>query len=221
MRRNCVRAIQQTKMNAIVEMPEREILAAGSLQILTALSTDEIAARKVELEQQLKLIQSLKSLRATGRMSIRITHNRLLKGSEYDLALEDGDSLVIPAKNNVVNVMGSVMSRSSFVYSEKLEYKDYIAMAGGYSPYANKDNTYVLKIDGTAMKLARGFLEWDNADSRWSMTAFGKDIRDIEPGDTIVVPEKLEHIAWLRETKDLTQILYQIAVAAGVIIQIF
>jgi len=36
-----------------------------------------------------------------------------------------------------------------------------------------------------------------------------------------VVPEKLDRIAWLRETKDITQILFQIAVAAGVVVAIF
>lgn len=29
-----------------------------------------------------------------------------------------------------------------------------------------------------------------------------------------MVPEKLDRIAWLRETKDITQVLFQIAVAA-------
>jgi len=43
----------------------------------------------------------------------------------------------------------------------------------------------------------------------------------LDPGDTIVVPEKIERIAWLREIKDLTQILYQVAVTAGVLIVAF
>jgi hypothetical protein len=43
----------------------------------------------------------------------------------------------------------------------------------------------------------------------------------LEPGDSIVVPEKLDRIAWMREIKDITQILFQIAVAAGVVVAIF
>ena len=43
----------------------------------------------------------------------------------------------------------------------------------------------------------------------------------MEPGDTVVVPQKLDRIAWLREVKDFTQILYQIAVTAGVLIVAF
>jgi hypothetical protein len=44
--------------------------------------------------------------------------------------------------------------------------------------------------------------------------ADGSRGRQLDPGN-IVVPEKLERIAWLREIKDFTQILYQIAVTAG------
>lgn len=44
---------------------------------------------------------------------------------------------------------------------------------------------------------------------------------EIEPGDVIVVPEKVERIAWLREIRDITQILMNTAVAAGVVIKLF
>ena len=53
------------------------------------------------------------------------------------------------------------------------------------------------------------------------MTAYGGEIRTIEPGDTIVVPEKAERIAWLREIKDITTIMMNLAVVAGVVIAAF
>jgi hypothetical protein len=43
----------------------------------------------------------------------------------------------------------------------------------------------------------------------------------LDPGDTVVVPQKIEKIFWVKEVKDLTQILYQIAVTAGVLIVAF
>jgi hypothetical protein len=154
-------------------------------------------------------------------MSISLTHLRLLKGSKYDIELEDNDSIHIPMKNSVINVVGAVMSRGSFIYSGKMDYKDYIGMTGGYTRYADKNNVYVLKVDGTARKLSNGFFEWNISGNRWELTAFGEKIKDLEPGDTIVVPEKFERIAWLREVKDITQILYQIAIATGVTIALF
>ena len=121
----------------------------------------------------------------------------------------------------MINVTGAVMSQGSFIYSDKLTYKDYIEMTGGYSKYADKKNVYVLKVDGSAMRLSQGLTRWNDSSTRWELTAFSEDIKDIEPGDNIIVPEKLDRIAWLRHTQSLTQILYQIAVTAGVAIVLF
>ena len=153
-------------------------------------------------------------------MTIRLAHARLLKGSNYDLMLEDGDTLTIPAKNNVVNVVGAVMSHGSYVYSDDLEYEDYIAMTGGYSEYADEDNAFVLKIDGSARKI-KNYISWNPFKSRWEMGVFGEKIKEIEPGDTIIVPEETSRIAWLREIKDITQVLMQMAVTAAVTIKLF
>jgi hypothetical protein len=94
-------------------------------------------------------------------------------------------------------------------------------MSGGYAKYADKKNVYVLKVDGSAMKLSQGSTRWNDSNARWELTAFSEDIKEIEPGDTIIVPEKLDRIAWLRHTQSLTQILYQVAVTAGVAVVLF
>ncbi|MCK5506044.1 MAG: SLBB domain-containing protein, partial [Thermodesulfovibrionia bacterium] len=219
--RGNVREMQQKSIDVMVERLERELLAEGSIQISSALSKEEIEAKKVELDHQQKFISSLNDLKATGRMSIRIAHLRLLKNSEYDLELEEGDSLFIPVKSSVVNVTGAIMSRGSFIYSENNDYKDYIRMAGGFAKYADEKSVYVLKVDGTAMKLPNGMSSWSDSRERWELNAFNEEIKTIEPGDSIIVPEKLDRIAWLREIKDLTQIIYQIAITAGVAIVVF
>jgi len=219
--RGRVKELQQKGLDEMISRLERELLAEGSLQVATSLSKEEIEAKRVELEQKQKFIESLKKLKIVGRMTIKLAHLRLLKGSEYDIELEDGDSLYIPLKGSVVNVVGAVMSGSSFVYSDRFDYRDYIKIAGGYTRYADTDNVYVLKIDGSARKLSRGFFNWNDSRSRWEIAGFDEEVKDIEPGDTIVVPEKLERIAWLREVKDITQILFQIAVTTGVVITLF
>lgn len=210
-----VRELQQKNLDELVARLEREILSGSSGQIAVSTTTEEVQARKSEAEQKQKFIESLKKLRATGRLTIRLGHLRLLKGSEYDIELEDGDSLYIPMQNNVVNVAGSVMTQGSFVYLENLSYKDYIDMSGGYSRYADESNIYILKVDGSAMK-PRGSIFWNSNRSRWELAAFGETIKEVEPGDTVVVPEKIESVAWLREIKDITQILANVALTAGV-----
>jgi len=172
-----------------------------------------VQARQVELQQRQKFIETLKEIPPSGRMTIHLSHLRLLKGSAYDIELEDGDSLFIPTKNSVVNVAGAVMSMGSFVYAEGLGYEDYIRMAGGYSRYADTSNIFVMKADGSARKLP-GAVNWNPFQKRWEAGGFGESKVVIEAGDSIIVPEKLERTAWLRELKDITQIFANVGLTA-------
>jgi len=215
-----VRALQQKGIEDMVSRMQRELLAETSVQVSTSVSPEEVQARKVELEAKQKFVEALRNLKATGRMTIRLAHLRLLKGSEYDIELADGDQLSIPTRTSVVNVMGSVMSLGSYVYQEKYSYRDYIAMSGGFARYADTGNVYALKVDGSARKLSRGILSWNDPGTRWEIAGFSEDIPEIEPGDTIIVPEKLDRIAWLREVKDITQILMQMAVTTAVVVEL-
>ena len=214
-----VRELQQKGLQDMADRMERELLSDTGIS--TALSAEEVAAKKIELEQKQKFVESLRKLKATGRMTIHLAHLRLLKGSEDDIELEDGDTLLIPQKNSVVNVAGAVMSQGSYIYSEKMTYQDYISQTGGYSRNADTDNIFVMKVDGSARKLARGLLDWSPFRNRWELAKYGEEIRSIEPGDTIVVPDRVERIAWLREFRDITQILMNAAVAAGVVMVLY
>lgn len=220
-KRESVRKLQEQGLQEMILRLEKELITEGSIEVSTALSEEAAGAKKVELDQKKLFIESLKKLKATGRMTVKLAHLRLLKGSQYDIELEDSDSLQIPMKSSVINVVGSVMSRGSYIYSEQMNYKDYVSMAGGFANYADEDNTYVLKVDGSARKVKHGLFSWNNSRSRWETSSFGKQINELEPGDTIVVPEKLERIAWIREIKDITQILMQMAVTAGVVLNLF
>jgi len=219
--RERVREMQQKSLDEMTDRLERELLSAGASVTATALTPEEAEIRKTEIEQKQKFIASLKKLKPTGRMAIRLAHLRLLKGSEFDIELEDSDSLFIPSENRTVNVAGAVFAPGSFIYRSEFDYMDYISQSAGFSRYADTSNVYVLKVDGTAKKLSKNFLSWNPFKSRWEVSAFEEEIKEIEPGDTIVVPEKLERIAWLREIKDITQILFQIAVSTAVVWQLF
>jgi protein involved in polysaccharide export with SLBB domain len=220
-KRETVRELQQKGLEEMIKRLERDLLMESGASVSTSVSQEEILAKKVEMEHKQKFIASLHQLKATGRMSINLTHLRLLKGSEYDIELEDGDNLYIPPRPSVVSVSGAVMSQGSYLFSEKLNFEDYIGMAGGYARYADIDNTYILKVDGSARRVSKDFMNWNNNKSRWELTAFGEETKEIEPGDVIVVPEKIERIAWLREIRDITQILMQMAVTAGIVIKLF
>jgi len=216
--RESVRELQQIQLGQMIDRLEKELLSASTSATSTVLSSDEAKIEAEKLSQSRELVAKLREIKATGRMALRMDQPELLKKTLYDVELEEGDTLYIPINPQTIQVLGSVFNQTAFVYDKSKDYSDYIDLAGGYTEYADEGNTYILKVDGTAVKPNGGFLSflWNKDLHRWE---FGGN--NLEAGDTIVVPEKLERIAWLREIKDLTQILYQVAVGAGVIIRIF
>ncbi len=219
--RERVRELQQKSLEEVAQRLERELLAEGAVQVVSSLSPEETQSRKFELEQKHRLIDTMRKLKATGRMTIALTDLPSLKKSGYDIELEDGDSLNIPGKNNVINVVGAVMSPGTILYSEKMRYDNYINATGGYAKYADPANAFVLKVDGSAHRLSRKIISWSDTGSRWEYAGFGGKAKMLEPGDVIVVPEKIDKIAWLREIRDITQILMNAAVVAGVAVNLF
>lgn len=216
--RERVRELQQKQINEMVERLKRELFGRGAAERATALSPEEAKIKENEARERRDFVALLKGIKAKGRMAIILNQPELLKKTPYDIELEEGDSLSIPSNPQSVQVIGSVYNQTAFVYDKDKGYYSYIDLAGGYTENADKKRVYILKADGTAVRPNVGFLgiSWSKDSNRWE---FGS--QDIEPGDTIVVPEKLERIAWMRGIKDLTQILYQIAVTAGVLIVMF
>jgi len=220
--RERVKAMQQKSIEEMADRLEKELLASSASAAATALSAEEIAGKKVEIEQKKNLIENMRKLKALGRMTIKLAHLRLLKGSEYDFELEDGDRLEIPQKSSTVGVVGAVMSQGAHVFSPKADYQDYINQSGGYSNYADTGKVYILKVDGSARRAYKGTINWNDKKERLELAAFSEaEANYVEPGDVIAVPENFERIAWLREIRDITQILMNTAVAAGVVIKLF
>lgn len=214
-----VRDLQESRLREMTDRLERELLGQSAAETTETLTSEEAERNRLELAQKKAFVEKLREIRATGRITVSIREPALLKGTPYDLELFPGDSLHIPQNPQSVQVIGSVYNQTAFVYDGKLDAEDYISLAGGYTTNADEKDTYVLKVDGAAVRLSDRHwgMSWNPDTNRWEKRQGG----GVEPGDTIVVPEKLERVEWLRETKDITQILYQIAVTAGVLIVAF
>jgi len=202
--RETVKAQQQKNLQEIADRLEKELLVGGSAQLQTSLSAEETAAKKNEIEAKQKFVNSLRQARANGRVYVKLSTIKRLQGSDYDIELEDFDSVTVPGKSDVVGVSGAVMAQGSYVYSGG-SFENYVDMAGGYADYANKGRTFILKADGSARK-AKKCLFFSAS---------------VGPGDTVVVPERFDRIAWLREIRDITQILANVALTAGIVIRVF
>lgn len=217
--RESVRKLQQKNIDDAIDRFEQKILSRSADSAMSALGADEARQIQSAKEQKIALVEKLRAAKATGRISIRLEGLESFEGSVYDIALEDGDELLVPSRSDQVQVMGAVFNQTAFVHEPNATVSSYLGKSGGMTSDADRKAIYILKVDGTARSGSGWGLRWDS--SRGSWLSGGLMSERLDPGDTIVVPEKVDKIAWLKETKDLTQILYQIAVTAGVLMVMF
>ncbi len=114
--------------------------------------------------------------------------------------LKDGDSISIPSTSYEVIVQGEVLNSSSFIFDKKMEYKDYINAAGGFSDYADKRSVFIIKANGLSLSSGNNIFA-------------GQAI--IEPGDTIVVPRNLNKLEVIPAISTATKIIADIAFSAA------
>lgn len=150
-----------------------------------------------EADFKIKLLRDLKAIKAGGRMPVALKHVRLMMQSSDDVELENGDTLYLPPNPGIVKVAGAVAREGSYPYREKLDYRDYIAAAGGYTGNADKWDIFIIKANGISQRPTTNFLE---------RLCKKKEDMAIESGAVIVAPEGRNRPAWLREISDIIQI---------------
>lgn len=215
--RESVREIQQQRLRESIDRLERDLTARGSTSLSVAASPEELKAKEGEIRQSKELVAKMKTVQATGRMVLEIDSPENLRKTIYDIELENGDTLFVPENPQSLQTLGAVFNQTAFVFDHTKGLQDYIEMAGGYTESADKDRVFVLKVNGSAVRPRESSLFLFPRSSY--VTRDGKPL--LEPGDSIVVPEKLDRTAWLREFKDITQIIFQIAVSTGIVVALF
>uniref|UniRef100_UPI004048240D SLBB domain-containing protein n=1 Tax=Algoriphagus sp. TaxID=1872435 RepID=UPI004048240D len=185
---------------ALIEAEDKE------LKRLSEKVESELAAAKLQggedaLEGK-DAIAALKALKATGRLVIDL--KGVLAGVNADIALEDGDSLRIPAFNGSVSIIGEVQRNVNYTYDSAKSLSDYIEMAGGYKDTADEKRVYVVKASGEIINPnKRSFFRFNQSAS-------------LSPGDTIVVPiDTSERKKGLEVLADVSQIIYQLSLGAA------
>lgn len=197
--RNSTRAAQQKKLDEVLDRMERSLAQSGSEQTASALSEEELAAKKASAAFQRQVLANMREVKAKGRIVLEVPSDNNGAVHLPDLPLEDGDRLFIPSRPAVVQVLGEVHNENAYLYKPGKKLGDYLDLAGGPTENANEDGLYVIKADGSVNAPNGGgwFSSWFHS-------------QDIHPGDTIVVPLMTkEKFSWTKELKDWTQILYQ------------
>ena len=119
-------------------------------------------------------------------------------GITNDILLEDGDEIVIPQMSDVVLISGEVMMPKAVTFDKNMSLDDFLAAAGGVSNRADDEHILVAKANGEV--------------------GLAEDL-GISAGDRILVMPKFD-TKNMQLAKDIMQILYQMAVATKVVVDL-
>ncbi len=151
------------------------------------------------------LLAELQSSRAVGRLVIDLDNVlRATPGGQQDIVLRQGDELMVPKLSQEVTVIGEVQNATSHRYTEGLSRDDYIGLSGGFTNKADKGRVYVVRANGSV-------------EAREGGAWFSRSAGEIRPGDTVVVPLDAERMRPLPLWTAVTQILYNLAIAAAAV----
>ena len=184
-----------------VKLRQKEMLLTSlhnlEMSLLTARSgsSDEAKLRQDEANLTLQWVERAKKIEPVGQVQIA-------KASQLgSMLLENGDVIRIPRKDDLVLVSGEVLFPNAVAYESKLSLEEYIQRAGGFTQMADNARVVVARRDGSFDQV--------NPKRLFANT-------DIQAGDQILVLPKVDEKKrqfW----KDMTQIIYQIAVGAKVV----
>jgi protein involved in polysaccharide export with SLBB domain len=205
--RESTRISQQKKMDEAVNRLALDVERSSSIRAQNLQSPEEGLGLASRIDAQRRLVQALRQVRATGRIVLDLRPDAAGIDALPDLALEDGDRLFVPYAPSTVTVLGAVYNENDFIFKDGRRIRDYLRQSGGATRSADTGRVYVIRADGSVSGKQGG--------SGWLSASF--EGQRLNPGDTIVMPEKLNQIGFIRNLKDYTQIFSQFALGAAAI----
>lgn len=190
--RRSVAERQREMINQSLDRLEQSVLSARSV------SAEEARIRSTEADLLLKFIDRARDLEPTGQVV-------LSEGEDWNsIYLEEGDRIVIPPDNNTVMVHGEVYFPNTQIHRDRASLRAYVERAGGFTRNADRRNVIVMRLNGEI--------------ERTSMRFSSGGVR-LNPGDEIFVLPRVD-TKFLTLARDLSQIIYNIAISTKVVLDI-
>jgi polysaccharide biosynthesis/export protein len=195
--RNSVRLLEEQR--------KKEYLQQLELNMLNL--SNELAAKEKNTEaqamlaQQMALKEKLGTIIPLGRIIIDLT-----KSEKYEsFALEDSDIVYIPRNMNTISVVGEVFNPATFTFNGKnISLWYYIESAGGIKESSDKKHIYVVKANGSII------------------TNKMKSLSSImlEPGDAVVVPQKVRYSSPHKLFVDTMDAIFKMASTLAIVLSV-
>ena len=206
--RESTRAVQQARIDEYVQSLGMRIQRSNLALAASAVgSPQDLASGASAQNTERDLLASLRQVHATGRIVLQFKPDSHGLDSIPDISLEDGDRFIVPHVPEMVNVVGAVYDQNSFLFAPDRRVATYLDLAGGPNRDADRGHEFIIRADGEVVS------------NETSKGLWGSEFHTlrVNPGDTIVVPEKTYKPSALRGFLDWSQLFSQFALGAAAI----
>jgi protein involved in polysaccharide export with SLBB domain len=176
--------LQRVQVREVEVQSQNEIIlrvknAQSSLELLPDTDAKAKEAKLQAIQQWQSTLDQLSSNPPPGRVNIRISFKiDQWKNTAADIEVRAGDVLVVPKRPSYVMVTGQVYNPTAVSFRPGKTAKWYLGQSGGPTQVALKKEIFVIRADGSVVGSKSGFLVGESLNY------------PLQPGDTIVVPEK-------------------------------
>jgi protein involved in polysaccharide export with SLBB domain len=203
-----VREFQEKSRQELIQRVEQD---AGNVRVaLDASPQEQAALQQAALQQRERVLSALRQAPISGRLVIRLYRDlSKLEGSADDIELRNGDRLFVPKRPDFVLVTGQVYNSNAITFTPRKSAGWYLRRAGGATGLADKKAIFIVRASGEVISASDG--GW------WGGGVLSQRI---EPGDTIVVPERPvgTSTVW-KNLLSVAQVAAQTGVAAAVVLR--
>lgn len=180
---------------SVAEQQKQAINQALDRLEAMVLSTQSVTREEAQLRaEDAKLVEQFiakaRRIEPAGRIVV-------VPNSWQDIILQQGDIIHIPEQTSVITVNGQVRVQGALTFEPSLTVADYIAKSGGMDENADPNNILVMQ---------------QNGETKVVNTAYR-----VQQGDEIMVLPKVK-TRRVEIARGISQIFYQLAVAASVIV---
>jgi protein involved in polysaccharide export with SLBB domain len=167
---------------------------------------DQSASLQAAAQQQAEVLKRLRSQPASGRLVIHVSADiSSWANTPADIEMRSGDVLTVPKRPGFVLVSGQVYNASALTFVPGKEAGWYLRRAGGTNDVANRKEIFVIRANGSVVGRRSG--EWYSGNVLSTR---------LDPGDVIVVPQRVIGSLFWRNLLTIAQLSSSIAITAAV-----
>lgn len=188
--------IQLYRKSVALKQKEMLDLSLNKLEEATfsvrSATTEEASLRAKDAELIKQFVAKARTIMPKGQVIVQV-------GNLDQVILEEGDVIRIPEKTSVTIVHGEVMFPNAITWQAGMTVADYVKLVGGYTQSSDKSKIIVLKPNGEAKQVNAKY--------------------QLAQGEEVMVLPKV-NAKRIEVTRGISQILYQLAIAAKVVLDL-